>query len=61
MVKQTKWLVLYLPTATVPLGHGGALVTHSPPTSEVGGSNPGPFVLKLVVAYQWLAVYSREP
>ena len=25
-------------------GHGGAVVTHSPPTSEAGGSNPGPYV-----------------
>ena len=24
---------------------------HSPPTSEVGGSNPGPYVGKLGVAY----------
>ena len=32
-------------------GHGGAVVTHSPPTSEVWGSNPGPYVGKLVVAY----------
>ena len=42
-------------------GQGGTLVTHSPPTSEVGGSNPGPYVGKLVVAYRWLAVYSTEP
>ena len=27
-----------------------AVVTHSPPTSEVGGSNPGPYVGKMVVA-----------
>ena len=27
------------------------MVTHSPPTSEVGGSNQGPYVRKLVVAY----------
>ena len=39
-------------------GHGGALVTHSPPTSEVGGSNTEPYVGKLIVAYQWLVVYS---
>ena len=32
-------------------GHGGAVVIHSPPTSEVGSSNPGPYVDKLVVAY----------
>ena len=42
-------------------GHGGSVVTHSPPTSEVGGSNPGPYMGKLVVAYRWLAVYSTEP
>ena len=43
-------------------GGGGATVaTHSPPTSEVGGSNPGPDVGKLVVAYQWSAVYSTKP
>ena len=42
-------------------GHGDAVVTHSPPTSEVGGSNPESYVGKLVVAYQWSAVYSREP
>ena len=32
------------------LGQGGAVVTHSPPTSEVGGSNPGLYVGKLAVA-----------
>ena len=32
-------------------GHGGEVVTHSPPTSEVSGSNPRPYVGKLVVAY----------
>ena len=42
-------------------GHDGTVVTHSPPTSEVRGSNPGPYVGKLVVAYQWWAVYSTEP
>ena len=30
-------------------------------TSEVIGSNPGPYVVKLVVAYRWSAVYSTEP
>ena len=38
-----------------------AVVTHSPPTSEVSGSNFGPYVGKLVVAYWWSAVYSTEP
>ena len=37
------------------------VVTHSPPISEVGGSNPGRYVRKLVVAYQWSAVYSTGP
>ena len=32
-------------------GHGDAVVTHSPPTSEVGNSNPRPYVGKLVVTY----------
>ena len=40
---------------------GGAVVTHSPSTSEVSSSNPGPYVVKLVVAYRWWAVYSTEP
>ena len=35
-------------------GYSGAVVTHSPPTSEVGGSNPGLCVGKVVVAYQCL-------
>ena len=30
-------------------GHGGAVVTYSPLTSEVSGSNPRPYVGKLVV------------
>ena len=29
------------------------MVTHSPATSEVGGLNPGHYVGKLVVSYQW--------
>ena len=32
-------------------GHSDAVVKHSPPTYEVGGSIPGPYVGKLVVAY----------
>ena len=32
-------------------GHGGAVVTHLTPTCEVGGSNPEPYVGKLVVSY----------
>ena len=42
-------------------GHSGAMVTHSSPTSEVGGSNPDLMWGKLVVAYQWSTVYSTEP
>ena len=37
-----------------------AMVTHSPPTAEVGGSNPVPYMGKLVVSYRWSAVYSTE-
>ena len=40
---------------------GATVVTHLPPTSEVCGSNPGPSVGKLVVAYQGSALYSTEP
>ena len=32
-------------------GHAGAVVTHSSPPSEVGGSNHEPYVGKLVVAF----------
>ena len=42
-------------------GHGDAEVTHSPPTSEVYGSNPKAYAGNFLVAYQWLAVYSTEP
>ena len=42
-------------------GHGGAVVTHSPTTPEVCGSNARPYLETLVVAYQWSAVYSTEP
>ena len=31
--------------------HDGVVVTHSSPTTAVGGSNPRPYVGKLVVAY----------
>ena len=30
-------------------GHSGAVVTHLPPTSDVGGSNPGPYARTLEV------------
>ena len=42
-------------------GHDGAVVTHSPPTSEDGGSNAGPYVVELIVAYGCSTVYSTEP
>ena len=41
-------------------GHGGPVVTHLPPISHRSLNN-GPYAGKLVVAYQWLAVYSIEP
>ena len=37
------------------------MVTHLAPMFEVGGTNPGPDVGKLVVAYRWSTVYSTEP
>ena len=43
-------------------GHGGRVVTLSPPTSEARVRSPSwPEVGKLVVAYRWSAVYSTEP
>ena len=39
-------------------GHSGVVVTHSPATSEVCGSNPVLYVGTLVVAHRWSAVYS---
>ena len=43
-------------------GHGGTVVTLSPPTSEAGVRSPSrPYVGKLVVACRWSAVYSTEP
>ena len=42
-------------------GHGGGVVTLSPPTSEAGVQfSAWPQVGKLVVACRWLAVYSTE-
>ena len=38
--------------------HSGAVVTHSPPTSEVGGSNPGTHVGGCLLM---VAVYNTEP
>ena len=43
-------------------GHGGRVVTLSPPTSEAGVRFPAqPQVGKQVVACRWSAVYSTEP
>ena len=42
------------------LGNSGAVVTCSPPTSEVCGSSRRPYVGKWVVAYRWSAVHSTE-
>ena len=43
-------------------GHGGRVVTLSPPTSEAGVQFPTqPQVGKLVVACRWSVVYSTEP
>ena len=43
-------------------GHGGRVVTLSPPTSGAGVRFPAwPQVGKLVVACRWSAVYSTEP
>ena len=43
-------------------GHGGRVVTLSPPTSEaVVGFPAWPQVGKLVVACRWSAVYSTAP
>ena len=43
-------------------GHGGRVVTLSPPTSEAGVRfRVRPQVGKLVVACRWSAIYSTEP
>ena len=43
-------------------GHGGRVVTLSPPTSEAGvWFSAQPEEGKLVVACRWSAVYSTEP
>ena len=41
-------------------GHSGAVIIHSPPTSDVSSSNLGPYAGKLVVAYQWWSAYRTE-
>ena len=40
---------LGFPILKIMRGHGDVVVTHLPPTSEVSGSNPRPYVGKLVV------------
>ena len=56
----TKYLCAYLKRYHG--GHGGRVVTLSPPTSEAGVQFPArPQVGKLVVACRWSAVYSTEP
>ena len=55
------FVLFWTPTYASFRGHGGAVVKHLPPTSEVSGSNPETYVGKLVVAYRWSAVYSTEP
>ena len=43
-------------------GHGGRVVTLSPPTFEAGVlSLSRPYVEKMVVSCPWLAVYSTQP
>ena len=42
-------------------GHGGRVVTLSPPTSAARVRSPSWPVGKLVVACRWSAVYSTEP
>ena len=43
-------------------GHGGRVVTLSPPTSEAGVRSPArPQLGKLVLACRWSEVYSTEP
>ena len=51
---------LYINILLIGRGYSGTVVTHAPPTSEVSGSNAGPYVGMLAVAYRWLAVYSSE-
>ena len=62
-VKESCWRVsIGSETRPVYRGHGGRVVTLSPPTSEAGvRSLSRPKVGKLVVACRWSAVYSTEP
>ena len=50
-------VIIDIPAVTIT---GTAVVTHSPPTSEVRGSNPEPYVGKVVASYRWSAVYTTE-
>ena len=47
----------FIPKAGAMVAH---VVTHLPPTSEVGGSNPGLYMGKLIVSYRWSAVYRQN-
>ena len=49
--------VFYLAFIPANRGQGGAVVTHSPLTSEINSSNRRPPVEKLVVSHRWSAVY----
>ena len=44
--------LIYLSLLSLSGGHSGTVVIYLPPTSDVGCSNPRPYVGKLVVAYQ---------
>ena len=37
------------------------MIIHSTPTSEVRGSNPAPYVEKMIDALRWSSVYSTKP
>ena len=60
-VSSREYWDIYIKPIYAKKSHGGAVVTHSLPNSEDGGSNPRPYVGRLGVAYQWSAVYSTEP
>ena len=60
--KRNMTMFSYISNSKLGRGHGGRVVTLSPPTSE-GGVRflARPQVGKLVVACRWSAVYSTEP
>ena len=43
--------ISYKVTEVMNMGHCGAVVTNSPPTLAVSGSNPTPYVGKMVVSF----------